>query len=265
MRSLPPLGRLSRLGDGLQRPARLAQVRARTAPQWLTGYLQGDGSADALAFGAIEDVDGVDAVWSRIVLAEAPATAGCVAGTKNEGGAGGIQRIVWDPVEPDLEGSVFMAAPGFAWYGPTAAPASGTLLVLSQTIDRDAGMTYLRSAGSGGTTAEASQVLPGAHAYGDDAYLGSLVGASLFDGRIWGDIVYLGHPTQAHLEALLLGREPWRVFAPALVARAWCPAAATEDKGTVTIPDLAPAHGGPFTVRSATMRNGTLANIVVPS
>ena len=141
MRSLPPLGRIGRLGDGLQRPPRLAQVRAPAAPAlWARGYLQGDGSADALAFGAIEDVDGVGAVWSRIVLAEAPATAGCVAGTKNEGGAGGIQRIIWDPVEPDMEGSVFMAA-----------PASGTLLVLSQTIDRDAGMTYLRSAGSGGS------------------------------------------------------------------------------------------------------------------
>lgn len=225
---------------------------------WATGYLQGDGVLDALASAALAGIDAAGQVWSRIVLVEAPPTDSYIAGSTTSGGTQ-VERLRYNPA------TVMSAATLVSsWHYASAVPPSGSPKAAVGIYDRVANTVtgLVVTAGGSGTS---GAVDAGAESvYAHHAYVGSFAGTLPFTGRIWGDVVLLAAPTVGELQQYVAGVPPWVIWTPALVARAWCPALAASDKGAVTIPDVALAHGGVYAPVGGTLRSGDLADIVIP-
>lgn len=246
------------MDDRRRRTQLTRRVVPALAPSWLTGYLNGNGVVDAVAAAAMDAIDVTGETWSWIAVCGPPASSSYCCGSATG------ERVL---VIPTGSGAIYQylgAGFGGRAFGLGAPPPA--LFGVVAEVERN-----------GNGTGRARWVLPdGSNSVGEEdtyatsgiggaAYLGS--GDSLavqpYTGRLYAVVALLVAPTAAEVAALLGGAAPWEVWTPSDIARAWNMGEATEDKGTVTIPDSAATNGGPFAAANAVLRNGNLSNVVV--
>jgi len=231
------------------------------APEtWMTGYLNGDGAVDAYASGSLTGIDVSGSLWTRITIVEAPATT-----TYFAGALGTANDRLYSSWTLPSAGRGYVRVSGTSYGGatPTVIPA-GTLRVIQVTYRNAVPQVAMRVAASGGTSVLTAQAAGIRTVFCADACIGSSGVDYPYTGKIWGDIVYLGEPSQADIEAILAGGLPWEIWDPTLIARAWCPGAAFIDGATVKIPDMAFSHGGVHVAVDAVLRSGDINDIVIP-
>jgi len=228
--------------------------------RWMTGYIQGNGVVDAYASGSLTNIDVSGSTWSRISIVENPSSTTFFAGAL--GTANDRLYSSWT-TPSSVRGYVLVRGTSYGGAVPTATPA-GTVRVIQVTYRNAVPQVVVRVAASGGTSVLTAQATAARTVFCSDVSIGSRNTDYPYTGKIWGDIVYLGEPSQADIEALLSGSPPWAVWDPTLVVRAWCPAAAYIDGANVIIPDLAQANGGVYASVNATLRYGDVGDIVIP-
>lgn len=226
--------------------------------RWMTGYLNGNGAVDANAIAALTGIDVSGQIWSRVSLCTPPTVTSTVAGATGAASAQ-VGRTIYN-----TSTAVTNAVNVGGWKYATATAPAGTLRAIASTYDRPGDVIRVQVAASGGVSALVSTATGAEGVYATAAQIASLGGAIIYTGQIWGDIVLLAEPSSLELQSYLAGIPPWEIWSPALVARAWCPAAAYIDGANVMIPDLAQANGGVHTAINATLRNGDMGDIVIP-
>lgn len=226
---------------------------------WMTGYIQGNGTLDAVASGSLTNIDVTGSTWSRISIVEAPSSTSYMAGSTP--GTDMIYTYWTTPTA--VRGAIRISGSVYGTAVPTTAP-TGTVRVIQVTYRDIEHQIACKIVASGGASTLNVQNTTSRAVFLSNAIIGSR-DEFPYTGKIWADIIYLGEPIQADLEALLAGTPPWVVWDPTLVARAWCPAAAysSGNPAIVKIPDLAQANGGVYVAVDAILRNGDMGDIVI--
>lgn len=233
--------------DRLKPAHTLVEYRYATFPDWLSGYLDCNGTVWALAEGAMTGIAGV---WTRIVVADD--TDGLI---YFSGSGGALSYAVTGE-----GGGFFQAAVPFTGSGVTFTDVDSGVTGLMVVAIGATGTTARFVAVSAAEDYEDTDGGSGAPIGQDDINIAGDGGTRPNGARIYADLVIAGTPTVSELRALLTA-PPWEVFDPADILRCYLPALATVDFPDVVIPDVAQQVGGPLSPVNAVMQDGGLDDI----